>query len=80
MEAISSNAGALQPTPLLRRLTSRVWNAILLATASVVLPFLPIYNNDHAAGTQVRYALLTAAVLALLTGTGSVWDTIEKNL
>jgi hypothetical protein len=79
LAAIDGNAGVLQ-TPLWRRVTTRAWNAVLLAAAGVVLPLLPIYKTDHAAGTQVRYALLTAAVLALVSGSVPVWDTIEKRL
>lgn len=65
---------------LWRRVASRIWNAALLATAAIVLPLLPIYNNDHAAGAGLRYALLTAAVLSLVTRGAPAADTIERNL
>jgi hypothetical protein len=72
------------PTPgrvsLWRQFLNRVWQAIVLAAAAVVVPFLPVYSGDHAAGGDARYALLTAAVAALATGSVPVWDTIEKAL
>jgi hypothetical protein len=65
---------------LWRRIAIRIWNAVLLAGAAIVLPLLPIYNNDHAAAAGLRYALLTAAVLSLATQGGPAADTIERNL
>lgn len=62
--AMGSNASTRQ-MPLWRRLVGWIWSAVLLAAAAVGLPLLPIYNDNHAAAAGLRYALLTAAVLAL---------------
>jgi len=62
------------------RVASRIWNAVLLTAAAVVLPLLPVYNNNHAAAAGLRYALLTAAVLSLATRGAPAADTIERNL
>lgn len=69
-----------QQMPLWRRIVGRIWNAVLLAAAAVGLPLLPIYNNNHAAAAGLRYALLTAAVLALATQGSSASDIIESAL
>jgi hypothetical protein len=71
---------AIARVSLWRRAASRVWNAALLAAAGVVLPLLPIYKTDHAAAAGLRYALFTAAVLALATGGTQASGTIERNL
>jgi hypothetical protein len=63
-----------------RRMAMRAWNAVLLAAAAVFLPLAPIYDNDHAAAASLRYALLTAAVLSLVTHSGTTADTIQRNL
>jgi len=63
-----------------RRVTSRIWNAVLLTTAAIVLPLLPIYNNDHAAAAGLRYALITAAILSVLTNGVPAADTIQRNI
>jgi hypothetical protein len=63
-----------------QRVAKRIWNAVLLAAAAVVLPLLPIYNNDHAAAAGLRYALISAAVLSLVTRAGPVTDTIQRNI
>lgn len=66
--------------PLWRRIIGRIWNAVLLAAAAVALPLLPIYNSDPAAAAGLRYALLTAAVLALATQGSPASDIIESAL
>ena len=63
-----------------RRLISRIWNAVLLVAAAIVLPLLPIYTNDHTAAAGLRYALITAAVLSVATGGAPAADTIQRNL
>ncbi len=65
---------------LWRHVAGRIWNAVLLAAAAILLPLLPIYNNDPAAAAGLRYALLTAAVLALATRGSPAAETIERNL
>jgi hypothetical protein len=77
--AIGSNVSTRQ-IPLWRRVVGRIWNATLLAAAAIGLPFLPIYNNNHAAAAGLRYALLTAAVLALATQSTPASDIIESAL
>jgi hypothetical protein len=63
-----------------RRVVGRIWNAVLLTAAAILLPLLPIYNNDHAAAAGLRYALLTAAVLSLATRGAPAADIIERNV
>jgi hypothetical protein len=63
-----------------QRVAKRIWNAVLLAAAAIVLPLLPIYDNDHAAAAGLRYALISAAVLSLVTRAGPVADTIQRNI
>ena len=75
-----NGGSAVARVSLWRRAASRVWNAALLAAAGVVLPLLPIYKTDHAAAAGLRYALFTAAVLALATGGTQASGTIERNL
>jgi hypothetical protein len=77
--AIGGNAST-QQMPLWRRVVGRIWNAVLLAAAGVCLPLLPIYNNNHAAAAGLRYALLTAAVLALAAQGSPASDIIESAL
>jgi hypothetical protein len=71
---------AIERISLWRRVVGRLWSPVLLAAAGIVLPLLPIYNNDHAAAAGLRYALLTAAVLSLVTNGTPAADTIERNL
>lgn len=78
--AIASGDPSNARVPMWQRIVGRIWNAVLLAAAAIVLPLLPIYNSDHAAAAGLRYALLTAAVLALATGGGPSSDTIQRNL
>ena len=78
--AIASGDPSNARVPMWQRIVGRIWNAVLLAAAAIVLPLLPIYNSDHAAAAGLRYALLTAAVLALATGGGTSSDTIQRNL
>jgi hypothetical protein len=66
--------------PWLRRAAARIWSAVLLAAGGIFLPLLPIYSNDHAAAAGLRYALLTAAVLALAAQGSPATDIIERNL
>jgi len=80
LEAMVRSAPTVERASVARRLASRVWQALLLAAAGVVLPFLPIYTANPQAGADARYALITAAVVALATGSVPVWDTIEKSL
>lgn len=75
-----SSDTAIARNPLWRRALSRIWNAALLVAAGVVFPLLPIYSNDHAAAAGLRYALFTAAVLALATGGVSASGSIEENV
>jgi hypothetical protein len=71
---------AVRPEPWWRRVAARIWNAALLAAGGVFLPLLPIYDNDHAAAAGLRYALLTAAVLALAAQGSTAADVIERNV
>ena len=66
--------------PLWQRAVGRIWNAVLLAAAAIFLPLLPIYNNNHAAAAGLRYALFTAAVLALAAQGSPASDTIQGAL
>lgn len=70
----------VERTPPWRRITGRVWNAVLLAAGGAFLPFLPIYNGDPAAAAALRYALVTAAVLALAAPGSSASDIIQRNI
>jgi hypothetical protein len=67
-------------TPVWRRVATRIWSALLLFAAGSALPFLPYYHANPQAAAGLRYALFTAAVMALATGTVRVWDTIDENL
>ena len=71
---------AVSRYPWLRRAAARVWSAVLLAAGGIFLPLLPIYSHDHAAAGGLRYALLTAAVLALAAQGSPATDIIERNL
>jgi len=63
-----------------RRAGGRIWNAVLLAAAGIVLPALPIYHSDPSAALGARYSLLLAAAFALTTGKVSAWDTVSSEL
>ena len=78
--AIIDDNGNARQMSLWRRLVGRIWNAVLLAAAAVCLPLLPIYNNNHAAAAGLRYALFTAAALALATQGSPASDTIQSAL
>jgi hypothetical protein len=80
LDMLVRDAPGVKKIFLPRRLAGRLWQAALLALAGVALPLLPIYTTNQAAGTSARYALFTAAVVALATGSVPVWETIEKNL
>jgi hypothetical protein len=67
-------------TPLWQRIAGRIWNAVLLAAGGIFLPLLPIYHGDPAAAAGLRYALFTAAVLALATQGAPASDIIQRNL
>jgi hypothetical protein len=80
LTTIMSGDANTSRTPLWRRIAGRVWNAVLLAAGGIFLPFLPIYHGDHAAAAGLRYALFTAAVLALATRGAPASDIIQRNL
>jgi hypothetical protein len=80
LEIILHETPTLKRPSLLRRLAARIWKALLLASAGAVIPFLPIYEADHAAGASARYALLAAAIVALANDSVPVWDTIQKSM
>jgi len=63
-----------------RRLLPRLWSAVLLAAGGTFLPLLPFYDNDRAAAAGLRYALLTAAILALTAQGSPAADIIQRNL
>src|SRR5258708_6950646 len=48
--------------------------------AGIAVPLLPVYSHDQAAAAGLRYALLTAAVLALAAHGSATTDTIQRNL
>jgi hypothetical protein len=75
--AITGNTNIGQASPWLR-VARRIWTAVLLAAAAVGLPLLPIYNSDHTAAAGLRYALITAAVLALVSPGTPASDIIEN--
>ena len=66
--------------PLWQRIVGRVWNAALLAAGGIGLPLLPLYHGEQAAAASLRYALLTAAILALASGGGTTSDIIQRNV
>lgn len=80
LTTIISDDASVGRISLWRRVVGRIWNAVFLAAAAIVLPMLPIYNNDHAAAAGLRYALLTAAVLSLATQGAPAADIIERNV
>jgi hypothetical protein len=80
LTAVTGGDVSIRQAPLWRRIISRIWNAVLLAAAAVVLPLLPIYNSDPTAAAGLRYALFTAAVLALATQGSPASDIIESAL
>jgi hypothetical protein len=71
---------SISRTPSWRRIAGRIWSAALLVAGGVFLPLLPIYNGDHAAAAGLRYALFTAAVLALAAPGAPASDIIQRNL
>lgn len=79
LAAIGDDA-PITPEPVWRRAATRIWNALLLFAAGIALPFLPVYHANPQAAAGLRYALFTAAVMALAAGTVRVWDTIDENL
>jgi len=76
---INTDASIEQP-PLWRRMTGRIWNAALLAAGGVFLPFPTYLDSDHPTVAGLRYALLTAAILALATNGAPASDIIQRNL
>lgn len=78
--ALSDGDAGSGRAPLWQRVAGRIWNAVLLAAGAVFLPLLPIYSSDHTAAAGLRYALLTAAVLALAASGTSSSDIIQRNV
>lgn len=68
LAAMTRNALDVAPPGRLRQVFVRLWPAILLAAAGIVLPLVPPLDGSAAAAASARTSLLIGAVLALATG------------